>query len=74
MSTIAKRKRIVTDPSGGQWSWYLRSDGRYQVNSVEVPTYGFAMTAGALQHSCSESMHAVWRDIVLAGESRDDWS
>jgi len=62
-------RRTVTDPSGGEWSWYLRSDGRYQVNSVEVPTYGFAMTAGALRHSCSESMNAVWRSVVLAERS-----
>ena len=59
-------RTIVDDPTGGQWSWYRRSDGRYQVNSVEVPTYGFAMTEGALRHSCSESMKAVWRSVVLA--------
>ena len=56
-------RRTVADPSGGEWTWYLRSDGRYQVNSVEVPTYGFAMTLGALRESCSESMRAVCADI-----------
>lgn len=51
------------DPSGGAWKWYRRADGRYQVNSAEVPTYGFALTMTELADSVSESMAAVLADI-----------
>jgi len=71
--TTKTTRTIVDDPTGGQWSWYRRNDGRYQVNSVEVPTYGFAMTEGALRHSCSESMKAVWRSVILTDRAECEW-
>src|SRR5262245_613478 len=56
-------KHTVHDPSGGDWTWYRRSDGKYQVTSVEVPTYGFALTTFDLMESASETMQTVWQDI-----------
>ena len=66
-------RNLVTDPSGGEWSWYRRSDGKYQVTSVEVPTYGFALTRTDLHNSHSESMKAVWWAIVLTERPQCEW-
>jgi len=63
VGTVGATEGLVTVPSGGSWHWHERSDGRYQVTSAEVSTYGFALSERELSQSASESMRAVWAAI-----------
>lgn len=61
---MTTKTTVVTDDSGGQWTVFLRGDKRWQITSVEVPTYGFAMTEAAIMQSASDVMRAVRRAVL----------